>query len=278
MAANVGDVRLLYQSFGPEQNRRYLESLEKTLQVAGAEFGAVVDVGSLPGAKLGQKQHRAFHLAAGAALLDEVYAASQRGYDAAVVGNIQDPALYECRQVCRMPVVGLLEAVLTCTRPFGTSVALITTSELTIPLLRERAQSYGELVRLHSIQSADLPLQRIADAFGDEAAADALLDRFDEVAVAASAAGADLLVPASGILATLLAARRGQRAAWEIGCPAPVVSPVFIAVAHAAGSARLSRHHLPVSRRSAYRSPTPADLEAYFSERLGGQERAAPRE
>lgn len=259
--------RIVYQSFGPEDNRGYLDALRATVTAAAAAHGAQIEVRALEGAVLAQKQHRAFHLAAGAALLDAIHAAEAGGAQAAVIGNIQDPALYECRQVCAIPVVGLLETALAGTRPFGANVALVSTSRRTHALLRERALVYGEERRVHSITSADLPLTDIARAFTDDGIARACLERFRNVAAAAVAAGAEIVVPASGILATLLAARHGHAAAWDLTLGAPVVDPVWLAVAAAASGARLQKAGLFVSRAGTYDAPAKADAERYFAAR-----------
>lgn len=259
--------RIVYQSFGPEDNRGYLAALRATVAAAAAAHGAQIEVRALEGAVLAQKQHRAFHLAAGAALLDAIHAAETAGAQAAVIGNIQDPALYECRQLCAIPVVGLLETALAGTRPFGASVALVSTSRRTHALLRERVLVYGEERRVHSITSADLPLADIARAFTDDGIARLCLERFGNVAAVAVAAGAEIVVPASGILATLLSARHGHAAAWDLTIGAPVADPVWLAVAGAASAVRLRQSGLTVSRAGTYDAPATADAQRYFAAR-----------
>lgn len=81
------------------------------------------------------------------------------------------------------------------------------------------------------------------------------------------AAGAEIVVPASGILATLLAARHGYAAAWDLTLGAPVVDPVWLAVAAAASGARLQKAGLYVSRAGTYDVPAKADAARYFAAR-----------
>lgn len=92
-SGSSSDVPLLYQSFGPPTNRDYLASLRRSLDGIGQRFGAAIEVGTLDDARLSEKQHRAFHLAAAARLVAQLYAARERGFGAAVIGNIQDPGL-----------------------------------------------------------------------------------------------------------------------------------------------------------------------------------------
>ena len=262
-------LRVLYQSFGPETNRDYVAALGRSVAAAGRAYGADVEVRGTAGAVLAEKQHRAFHLAAGAEVLDSVHRGEADGFDAAVIGNIQDPALYECRQVCRIPVVGMLESLLATTRPFGTSLTLITSGTRVQPLLRERVLLYGEEHRVRAIETVEIPLAEIARAFADPAAARSCVDRFRAAAVRAAGAGAEIVAPASGILATLLAVQHGDAAAWDLGAGVPVANPVWLAVASAASAARSARAGLAVSRRGTYESPPPADLERYFAARRG---------
>ncbi|MDE3193530.1 MAG: hypothetical protein KGN00_07580 [Chloroflexota bacterium] len=256
--------RVLYQSFGPPENKDYLDRLQRTVAVAGETFGVRVEIAALTRTLLTQKQHRAFHLAAGAHLLEQVYASQAQGYAAAIVGNIQDPALYECRQVCRIPVVGLLDSALAVSRAFGTSVGLITTSALTIPLLRERVRQYGDDARAVSWRTIEIKPPELLAAFTNAERGNDVWQRFVSAARRAASDGAEQLVPASGMLASYLCARAGDTAGWDVGAGAPVLNPVFTAVAHAASAAGLARAGLPISRTGTYSSPSPEALKEFF--------------
>ncbi len=256
--------RVLYQSFGPPENKDYLDRLATTVEVAGRTFGVRVEIAALTRTLLTQKQHRAFHLAAGAHLLEQVYAAQASGYAAAIIGNIQDPALYECRQVCRFPVVGLLDSALAASRAFAASVGFITTSALTIPLLRERVRQYGDDDRVRSWRTIEIKPSALLAAFTDTVRGDEVWERFTAVSKQAAADGAELLVPASGMLASYLCVRAGDTAGWDVGVSAPVLNPVFSAVAHAAGAARLAQAGLPISRAATYSSPDVGALKEFF--------------
>lgn len=260
-------VRVRYQSFGPEDTRHYRRELDEVVQAAGRACDAEVTVKGLPGSVLSRKQHRAFHLAGGADILDAAYQAAGEGCDAFVIGNIQDPALYECRQVCDIPVVGLLESALSSTRPFAASVALISTRSLTHSLLRERVATYGEQQRVHSIRTADLPIPTLERAFDEDDQAAACAAQFSDVASQAVADGAEAVIPASGLLATLLARVHGRSSGWDLGVGAPVVNPPWIAVAAAASAARLHGGGLTTSRAGTYVAPDAEVLAAYFADR-----------
>lgn len=257
--------RILYQSFGPETNHDYVAALVRSVSAAGAVYGATVEVRGTAGAVLGEKQYRAFHLAAGAELLRSVHVAQADGFEAAVIGNIQDPALYECRQICRIPVVGMLESLLTATRPFATQLGLVTSGRRVQPLLRERLLLYGDAGRVRVLDTVETPLRDIARAFTDSAASRAGADHFRDVAARAASQGAELIAPASGILATLLATVYGDAAAWDLGIGIPVVNPVWLSVGSAVIAARSARSGLPVSRVGTYEGPPDADIERHLA-------------
>ena len=259
----MGALRVLYQSFGPAENKDYLERLSKTLTVAGRLFDVDVEVSPLEGTKLTQKQHRAFHLAASARLLEQLYGAESR-YGAVVIGNIQDPALYEARQVLAIPVVGLLESALVLSRAFGPSVGFITTSKVTVPLLRERVRAYGDEGRTRTWRTIEVPLPRLLAAFTDSTLGDAVFESFVAAAKLAADDGAELIMPASGMLTSFVCARAGDHAGWDLGAGAPVINPVFSAVAFAAAAARLARAGLAVSRIGTFASPGADALRDFF--------------
>ncbi len=241
----------------------YLEHLERSLAGASETFGVSIRVGTIGGTQLAQKQHRVFHLAAGAQLVAQLYRECARGIDAAIIGNIQDPALYEARQACSVPVVGLLESALTATRPFAATLGFITTTALTIPLVRERILTYGDERRVVSMAPLGVRLPALLDAFTHPSDADALIATFTERARTAVERGSELVVPAAGMLAELLASRLGPGASWDLGVGAPVLNPVFTAVAAAASAARLATSGLQVSRAGTYAAP-PTDLLREF--------------
>lgn len=258
------DVRILYQSFGPPANRAYLDSLRLTLDGTGRACRATVEIGTLRGTALAEKQHRAFHLAAGADLLVEIHAAAGRGYDAAVIGNIQDPALFESRQVSAIPIVGLLESVLSTTRPFGATVGLMTTGRLTIPLIRERILVYGERDRVSAIRSADVALPELLRSFTDRPLRRRILKSVREAAARVVEEGAEIVVAGSGMLAELLNAEARERG-LDLGVSAPCLDPVQIAVSAAVAAARSAALGSVVARSGTYAAPTADALAAFFA-------------
>jgi allantoin racemase len=254
----------MYQSFGPPDNTRYLSSLVKSIDTMAGLLNLDVVVTAIPDTKFVTKQVRAFHPGAISQLLESVYRADQEDFDAVIVGNIQDPGLYEARQIARAPVVGLLEAALLGSRPFGTSISLVTSSPLSVPLLRERIRVYGLDVFVTEIRATDAGLSGWADGFADVRQRGLVASRFSDAVRAAAEAGADLVIPASGLVATLLSEEWGVRAGWVVESGVPVVNPVFCALQAAATAANSYRAGMEVSRVGAFYRPDTQSLAEHF--------------
>lgn len=259
--------RLLYQSFGPPSNEAYLGALSRVLDAAGSAHGVDVELGGLARARLGQKQHLAFHLAAGSDVLDAVMEAEESGVSAAVIGNIQDPALYECRQVCQIPVVGMLEASMATAISVGRHVVLITTAEATIPLLEDRLSQYGFAGRVHSIRPMHHGLAAVSGSFEVAARRAEVMSEFRAIAASAVANGAEVVLPASGMLATLISVDAGSAAGWELELGVPVLNPAWLAVANGAQAVTTYEHGLATSRRRMFKRPDQTEIDAYTAER-----------
>lgn len=262
--------RLLYQSFGPPSNKPYLEALRRVVDAAASVHGVAVELGGLSRARLGQKQHPAFHLAAGSDLLDAVMEAERTGVAAAVIGNIQDPALHECRQICEIPVVGMLEASMAFATSIGRSVVLVTTSEATIPLLEDRLRQYGFASRVQSIRPMLRGLTAVSESFDVRERRAEAVNEFRAVAEPAVREGAEVVLPASGMLATLIAVEAGFSAAWDLDLGAPVLNPAWLAVASAAQLAIAYEHGLATSRRRMFKRPEQGEVDAYALDRARG--------
>jgi hypothetical protein len=264
---------VLYCSFGPASNSGYFTALSRLVGSTAERLGTAAELASLDGARFTTKQLRVFHPLDTHLLLRGIYQRAQRGdVGAVVIGNIQDPGLYEARQACTMPVVGLLESVVTAVRPFGASIGLLASSARTVPLLRERLRQYQAADIVAAIEVCGPELATWGQAFTTEAARAAALDCVLAAAGRAAAAGAELVVPASGIVAVLLSAVWAGDAAWtpSAGLP-PLLNPVYTAMAHAVMSMSLQAAGLPVSRAGSYAAPSAEELRSFFTEPAGGE-------
>jgi Asp/Glu/hydantoin racemase len=133
--------------------------------------------------------------------------AEREGYDAVAISCFFDPGLREARSLVDIPVVSMCETALLLGTSVGGRFGLLGLQGEQSFALRELARSYGATDRVVAtlpIEPAitEEELEGVYDGGGD------LEERLERVAAQAVAAGADLLVPAEGVLNTSLV-RRG---------------------------------------------------------------------
>ena len=258
-------MRVVYQSFGPSSNAAYCEALRLILARIGASHGATVNLATIEETRFASKQVRAFHPLAVARLVGDAYRASSSGVSAFVIGNIQDPGLYECRQVCECPVVGMLESTIAGVQPFAARIGLVTTSRLVVPLLSERIRLYGADHAVACIQTTGGELTGWAQAFTDPDVRTALVARLLSAAERAVESGAEIVVPASGLMSALLCQAWGIASGWSEPLDGtPIANPIAFSIAAAASSAQLARSGVIVARGGTYNSPDRDELDALF--------------
>lgn len=189
--------------------------------------------------------------------------AEQEGYDAFVIGSFSEPFLRELRSAVDIPVVSITEASLLVACSLGKYIAAVSNAPSTAWMTRLSVEGHGLGARVLQVTSIEPPLHEpaLATAFGDPAPAIAC---FREAAARAIAAGADVIIPAEGMLAELLWANRVHAIEG-----AAVVDVFGTAWAYAAMLARLRRTTgMQVSRRWHYQRPD----AAYVRELVAGSD------
>lgn len=206
-----GPVRIWFQSatemdpLGP-----YAAALrchaEKVLQP-----GTAVDVhGVPPGSWAGQQPSALFGYPAillavlAPAFLANAVRAEREGYDAFVVGTFIEPFLRELRSAVSIPVVSSLEATLLVGCTAAHQVGLVTINEALRWSLQTSIERHRLGTRVASVMALEPPLDE-AGAIAALAAPGPALDMFTLTARRVVAAGADAVIPAESILATLTA-------------------------------------------------------------------------
>jgi len=189
--------------------------------------------------------------------------AEAEGYDAVVVSCFFDPGLREARSLVDIPVVSMAETSLLLGTSVGGRFGLLGLQGEQSFALRELATSYGALDRV----VATVPLEpaitesELEDMFsggGD------LVERVRRAAQVAIAAGADLIIPAEGMLNASLV----RQGITEID-GVPVLDSYGLGLAYAEALVRLQRTvGLKISHAGAYGRPTPAHA-AHFATATG---------
>jgi allantoin racemase len=234
-------------------------------QVTGGE--AQVDVHGLPpGAYAGAAPSAvlanayAYHRTL-SCVIDYAIQAEREGYDAFVVGSFSEPFLREIRSAVDIPVASLAESSVLVGCSLGHSIAMISNAPSVQWMTKSAVEKHGLGARVLDVVSLDPPLDEhaLSAAFADPAP---LIASFRACASRLVARGADVIIPAEGVLAGVLV-RNGIK---EIE-GAALIDVFGVTWHYAMMLARLwSKTGLRVGRAWHYRRDDPA-LVARLSER-----------
>lgn len=198
-------------------------------------------------------------------VLTNAVRAEAQGYDAFVIGSFSEPYLRELRSAVDIPVVSLTEAALLVACSLGRYSAPVANAPNTAWMTRMSIEAHALSSRVLRVQSIDPPLDEPALARAFEAPGP-VIDAFRRAALRAVADGADVIIPAEGMLAELLYVE-GVR---TIG-GAPVVDVFGTAWAYAAMLVQLRRHSgTQVGRAWHYRRDDAAYVRELASAMAGG--------
>lgn len=138
-------------------------------------------------------------------VVENAMRAQKEGYDGFLLGNIADPGLPVVRELLRIPVVGLCETSLHLACIMGRRYGLVTINAKFTPRIVENVRYYGLMDQLASVQLMDVPrLTSLAPAFAAGPERDGLLDQFRSAARKCIEDGAEVIVPAGGVVMALL--------------------------------------------------------------------------
>jgi len=171
-------------------------------------------------------------------VLENVERAAREGFDAFLIGNIGDPGIREAREMTDIPVLGLCETSVHLAAMMGGNFALIAGNEKHASRIVENIGRYGLREKLHAVRAMSVPRLVDLDAgFTDPAAGAALVDEFLAAAGGAANAGAEVAIPAIGVLMVLLA----ERGVHSVNGSVPVLNGVVALVKTAESVVRMRR-------------------------------------
>jgi len=176
--------------------------------------------------------------------------AEREGYDAVAISCFLDPVLDEARSVVDIPVVSSLETALLVSSTIGRAVGLVAIDETMAATLRELVRRYGYADRVVSVSTLDPPITEfeLDRAF---AGSPELVERFAAHARGMVAGGCDVIIPAEGVVNTVLV--RNKLDAVD---GTPVLDSYGALLAFAEMLVQLRRRSgLSVGRRGAYAKP-----------------------
>lgn len=187
-------------------------------------------------------------------VLDNALRAEADGFDAFVISSYTEPFLTEARSAVDIPVVAMPESTLLTACSTGSLSAIITVGPEIGRLARAGVDRHGLRARMAGVFPLDPPVSEpaIVRALDDPGE---LLGSFRSAAAAAIEAGADVLIPAEGILNEVCVAHGVRELDGAV-----VMDAVGVTFEHALMMCRLRRGTgLHAARRWSYRKlPEPA--------------------
>jgi allantoin racemase len=192
-----------------------------------ADDGTTVDIANIAVRGGIGDQYRYLEFIETGEVLGNVMQAERDGYDAFLIGNIADPGLREARELATIPVVGLGETSMHVANLIGGNFALVTGNEKHAPKIIENVGRYGLSTKLAGVRR--MTVDRLVDldaGFTQPAIRDALIGEFLAAARALVDDGAEVIIPAIGVLAALLA----EAGIHTIDGRAPIVNGVTVLI------------------------------------------------
>jgi allantoin racemase len=177
---------------------------EATVQVEGLREGTYH--GRTPTSALGNAfvYHRAVDQ-----IIDNAIRAERDGFDAFVIGSFSEPMLREIRSAVDIPVTGILESSMLVSLSLGRRVAPVANAPEISFIVQSAVEKHGLESRVLPCVALDPPMheaQLMAAAASDP---EPLLEAFRRAARNAIVQqGADVIVPAEAVLATVLISRQ----------------------------------------------------------------------
>jgi allantoin racemase len=196
-------------------------------------------------------------------VIDNAITAEREGYDAFVIGSFSEPFLREIRSAVDIPVASLTESGILVGCSLGSYVALISNAPAVQWMTRTAVDKHRLGNRVLDIVALDPALDEpaLAAAYADPAP---VIANFTAAARRLVARGADVIIPAEGVLAELLV-RHGVR---EIA-GAPIMDVFAVSWAYALMQIRLwSKTGLRVGRSWHHRRDDPAIVTRLWEERV----------
>ncbi|HEX4032831.1 MAG TPA: aspartate/glutamate racemase family protein [Solirubrobacteraceae bacterium] len=253
-------MRIVWQSFvDPGVHVDYFALLRGQLE-ASADPGVTIDVIGIdpPDRDL----HRLTETRCASRAIANAIAAEREGADAFAIGHFQDSGLLEARSSVAIPVLGLGETTMLHACTLGFRIGLVTIDPYFIPWHVDQVARYGLRERVVGVRAMrSFAVEDYVRACADDDTFGAICGAFEEAAAPLIEAGADVLIPAGGLPALVLA----RRAGLEID-GAVVLNGVPVLAKLAEAAVRLGALGLPVaSRRAAFALPSERARDEFLS-------------
>jgi hypothetical protein len=204
-------MRIWHQSMAPlDDFGVYRSCLQQHVASVATPTTTVTIHGALPGSYLGLTPARllkypyAKHVIHSQAI-EHCLEASSEGYDAVAFATFGDPFLTECRSLVDIPVTSMPESTLLVGCSCANQMALVTLGPGNVRRVTDLVRHLGLSSKVSAVVALDPPVTE-AELVAVLTAADftELVGRFQVVAERAIESGADVVIPAEGVLNEVL--------------------------------------------------------------------------
>jgi len=252
-------MRIFWQSYVDETiGATYLKFLREHLARAAAP-GTTVEVHGM--SPPDSYAHALSEMRCARLMIANAVAAARAGYDAVVVGHIQDSGLAEARGAVDIPVIGLGESTLLHGCQLGGTMGIVTINPRFIPLFHRQIAQYGLASRVAGVRAVSFEPGRLLAAFDDPARFARTRADFDAEAVPLLEKGAEVIIGGGGIPMLLFGRSRDH-----VIDGAPVLDGLPVALMHAEMAVRLGAlNGIGVSRRGLYARAPDAVVDEFLA-------------
>jgi allantoin racemase len=201
-------MKLFYQSMGVARRSEtgpYAQALTRVLRSAALPDTQISVHGLGPGKAIAD-QYRYLEFLDTGEILDNGLRAEREGYDAFLIGNVFEPGMHALREVLNIPVLGLCESAVHMACLMGASFSVVNVNPKFRRRVLENIRHTGLDNRLVSIDDMKIEGGRAVDlGFEDAAIRGQLVNQFNDTARLGIAKGSEAVIPAGGIVMTMLA-------------------------------------------------------------------------
>lgn len=188
-------------------------------------------------------------------IIDNAIRAEGQGFDAFVIGSFSEPMLREIRSAVDIPVIGILESSMLVSLSLGGKVAPVANAPEISAIVQSAVEKHRLAGRILPCVSLEPPMHEAELLAASASNPDALIEAFRRSArQAILQQGADVIVPAEAVLASVLIARQVMQVD-----DAPVVDVLAIAWRYAVMMTQLRQGSgIGTSRAGAFARRDPA--------------------
>ncbi len=191
-----------------------------------------------------------YHSIVGTAFIEAVMQAEAEGCDAFVAASFSEPILNELRSLASIPVISMTEATYTAGCAVAQKIGFVTLNKAVVPFINKSISlhKWGPRISGVHLVPGNISEPDLEHKFDQP---QEFLDFLIEGIREAIAAGAEVIIPAAGVLG-VMAAENGLREVDGV----PIVDPIATPVLYAELAIRLREQTGLMTSRAAYRQPS----------------------